>query len=287
MPAPFQASANALFHTEVRRVTRLSPGFVRITLTGAHLNQFAAHGLDQRIKILLPTIAQPAFDDELLHESEWRRRWRDLPVADRPALRSYTTSAVRPDLREIDLDFYVHERPGPASSWAVQARAGHRLLVSGPHNRLTDRPYGIQWSPGAATDVLLAGDETAFPAIRGIASALHPTIRTTIILETGDPADAAWLTRELPAHTTTVHLRGPADDGRALVDAVAHWTRGAGSAAAGRGSNFYAWLATESGRVAQLRELLLHGAGIAPAQVHSQGYWNARPRGARRFEGGA
>jgi len=278
MPAPFHASANALFDTEVRLVRRLSPGFVRITLTGAQLNRFAAHGLDQRIKILVPAGAYPAvFGDELLHESEWRRRWRDLPSSDRPALRSYTTSAVRPDLREVDLDFYVHARPGPASSWAEAATAGQRLLVSGPSSRLSENRYGIQWAPGSASRVLLAGDETAFPAIRGIVQAMHPSIRATIMLEAGDPLDAAWLTPDLQPHRVTVHRRGPADGGSTLLGAVEAWIRGPGAGAAGLGDDFYAWLATESGQVSRLRGLLL-GAGIASERVHAQGYWNDRVR---------
>lgn len=278
MTRPFASSANVLFDTEVRRVERLSPGFVRITLTGAHLNQFAAHGLDQRIKILLCSGAYPAaFDADLLPESEWRRRWRDTAAPERPVLRSYTTSAVRPGRREVDLDFYVHESPGPASAWAETAEPGARLLVSGPSSRLTDRPYGIQFSPGEATQVMLAGDETAFPAIRGIASALHPAVRATIILEAGDAADAAWLVRDLPRHTVAVHRRASGVGGSALLPAVAEWTRGAGADAAARGDGFYAWLATESGQVARLRDLL-HASGIAPARVHSQGYWNDRER---------
>jgi len=283
MPAPFHASANALFDTEVRQVRRLSPGFVRITLTGPRLNLFATHGLDQRIKILVPSApfgAYPTiFGDELLHEPEWRRRWRGLASGDRPALRSYTASAVRPDLREIDLDFYVHARPGPASSWAQAATAGQRLLVSGPSNRLSDNRYGIQWAPGTATRVLLAGDETAFPAIRGIVGALHPSIRATIVLEAGDPVDAAWLTPDLQGHSVTLRRRGEADGGSTLLRAVEAWTRGPGAGEAGRGDDFYAWLATESRQVGRLRDLLL-GAGIASERVHAQGYWNDRVRDA-------
>lgn len=288
MATPFQSSANALFDTEVRLVRRLSPGFLRLTLAGEQLNRFSAHGLDQRIKILVPAGAYPSvFDDELLHESEWRRRWRDLPVDDRPVLRSYTTSAVRPDEREIDLDFFVHTRPGPASSWAVNARAGERMLVSGPSSRLNDHRHGIQWAPGLATRVLLAGDETAFPAIRGIVRGLHPSVRAWILLEVGDPADAAWLTAELPGHRVSVHRRsevgsggtgsGEAGGGGALVAAVAAWTRAAGAGAAGLGDDFYAWLATESRQVGRLRDLLQR-AGIEPGRVHSQGYWNDRAR---------
>ena len=278
MPAPFHASANALFDTEVSQVSRLSPGFVRITLAGAQLNRFAVHGLDQRIKILVPCGPYPAvFNDELLHESEWRRRWRDLSSSDRPALRSYTTSAVRPDLREVDLDFYVHARPGPASSWAVAATVGQRLLVSGPSSRLSENRHGIQWSPGSATQVLLAGDETAFPAIRGIVSAMHPSIRATIVLETGDPLDAAWLTPDLQGHRVAVYRREPADGGSMLLGAVEAWLRGPGAGSAGLGGDFYAWLATESGQVSRLRGLLLQ-SGIVSERVHAQGYWNDRAR---------
>jgi len=226
----------------------------------------------------VPTEEYPAlFDDELLHESEWRRRWRHGADADRPALRSYTISAVRPGRREVDLDFYVHARPGPASSWAHTARVGARLLVSGPSSRLTDQPYGIQWSPGEAVQVLLAGDETAFPAIRGIASTLTSAIRTTIILEAGDPADADWLIRDLPGRSVSVHRRAPDAGGSALLPAVEAWTRVAGAGAAALGDGFYAWVATESTQVARLR-VLLQSAGIEPGRVHSQGYWNDRVR---------
>ena len=128
-----------------------------------------------------------------------------------------------------------------------------------------------------ATRVLLAGDETAFPAIRGIVSALHPLTRATIILEAGDPADAAWLTRDIRNHTVTVHRRGPADEGSALLRAVEAWSRAAGSGAGGLGDDFYAWLAAESRHVAQLRDLLFR-TGISPERVHAQGYWNDRAR---------
>jgi NADPH-dependent ferric siderophore reductase len=278
MARPFRSSANVLFDTEVRRVSRLSPGFVRLTLTGAHLNQFAAHGLDQRIKILVPTGRYHShFDDELVHESEWRRRWRDGADTDRPALRSYTISAVRPGQREVDIDFFVHASPGPASSWALTAKLGARLLVSGPSSRLTEQASGIQWSPGGAVQVLLAGDETAFPAIRGIASTLPPSIRTTIILEVGDPADADWLIRDLPGRSVSVYRRARSAGGFALLPAVEAWTRAAGADAAALGAGFYAWVATESSQVARVRALLQE-AGIDPGRVHSQGYWNDRVR---------
>ena len=281
MTTPFQSSSNALFHTVVRQVDRLSPGFLRVTVGGDQLHRFAPYGLDQRIKILVPHEGYPAvFDDELLHESEWRRRWRDLPGADRPVLRSYTVSAVRPEHRGVDLDFYVHELPGPASDWAMRAVIGDRLLLSGPDVRLNDHRHGIQWAPGRAAEVLLAGDETAFPAIRGIALALRPAVHARILLEVGDPLDAVWLTDDLaalPGLTVTVHDRGTDSGGSALVRAVEDWTRQHGAAAAAAETGFYAWLATESSQVATLRDLL-HRTEIRSDRVHSQGYWNSRAR---------
>lgn len=281
VPVNLHTSPNVLFDMRVSATRWLSPGFVRVTLAGSQASVFAARGLDQRVKILLPGRGFPAsFDDDLMPELEWRRRWRALPVTDRPVMRSYTPSDVRPGRGELDLDFYVHERPGPASSWATSAVAGDRLLVSGPDIGRGQPLHGVQWRPGAASWLLLAGDETAFPAIRRIASALAPEVSAHVLLEAGDPDDIAWLVADLhERHSVTVTLRSHKVErgARALAVAVSAWLVDHGSEAAHSGDGFYAWFATESGEIAGLRELMGR-AGISLERVHSQGYWRDQPR---------
>lgn len=273
----FRTSPNVLFATVVTRVVRLSPGFVRVTLTGPDLGVFAPYGLDQRIKILL---GEPC--DGLLPglpEREWRRVWRAVPEHRRPVLRSYTAYEVRPDARELDLDFYVHDPAGPASEWALAARPGDPLLVSGPDVRAGAPDHGVQWCPGGATErVLLAADETAYPAVRGILAALPAGVRATVLLEAGHAADAATLDDVTAGHDAHVLLRDGRRGGQALVAAVEAWAAEHGPAAAAAGDAFYAWVATESTRLAGARAALA-GAGLAPERVHTQGYWHDRPRG--------
>ena len=49
-----QIPAYRTFVVHVARLQRLSPSFLRVTLTGADLDQCAPNGWDQRIKVLLP-----------------------------------------------------------------------------------------------------------------------------------------------------------------------------------------------------------------------------------------
>lgn len=277
----FAASPNVLFATRVARVRRLSPGFVRVTLTGPQLARFAPHGLDQRIKILL---GPPC--PELVPgtpERAWRRVWRAVPQERRPVLRSYTAYAVRPEVGEIDLDFYVHDPAGPASDWALTAAPGDPLLVSGPDARAGRPDHGVQWEPGdAVREVLVAGDETAFPAVRGILTALPPGVGARVLLEAGDPADAATLDDVTAGRTASVLLRGDLPGGAALAAGVAAWAREHGAAAGALGAAFYAWVATESTRVGGVREAVL-ASGVPSARLHTQGYWHdraGRPRAA-------
>ncbi|MEU9609759.1 siderophore-interacting protein [Streptomyces sp. NPDC048057] len=277
--SPFHGSPNVLFETRVRAVRRLSPGFVRLTLCGPSLDVFAPYGLDQRVKLLVPEDGYAAafdFDGDVLPESQWRARWRALPEAERPAMRSYTTSGIRPAAREVDVDFYVHARPGPASGWAARAREGERVLLSGPDVRRSDPSYGIQWSPGRADRFLLVGDETAFPAIRNIMSSLGPSARVRAVLEVGDAADVAVMGEPRAGHEVTAHRRRDGSTG-ALTAAVDAWIAERGAEAAALGEGFYAWLATESTRVAGLRDRL-RAAGVPPHRIHAQGYWHDRVR---------
>lgn len=280
MSVNLPTSPNVLFDMRVSATRWLSPGFIRVTLAGSKARVFAARGLDQRVKILLPGPGfSESFDDDLIPELEWRRRWRALPVPDRPIMRSYTPSEVRPERGEIDLDFFVHARPGPASSWATSAVAGDRLLVSGPDVGRGLPLHGVQWRPGAASWALLAGDETAFPAIRRIVSDLSPDVSAHVLLETGDPADIAWVIADLhERHSVTMTVRSHevVRGARALTGSVDAWLVDHGSEAAHSGEGFYAWLATESGEIAGLRELMGR-AGIPVERVHTQGYWRDRP----------
>ena len=278
MTVPFSASANTLFEATVLRLSWLSEHFVRVTLTGPNLQLVAPGGLDQRVKLLLPVEGNypEVFTDALLHESDWRREWRAIAADRRPLLRSYTTSDVRPALGEVDIDFFIHHPAGPASAWAQAAQRCDRMLLSAPDSRMGTAGYGIQWRPGAAQRLLVVGDETAFPAIRGIAASLAGGVRARIMLDVLDPADAGWLVEELAGHTVTVH-RCDGDAGDALADAVASWCESAAPTTPAEGEDFYAWLATESVRLSRLRERVL-ATGVAPGRAHSQGYWNATGR---------
>ncbi|MEV4845131.1 siderophore-interacting protein [Micromonospora matsumotoense] len=273
----FRNSPNILFETAVTATRRLSPGFVRITLGDERLRELAPHHLDQRIKIMLPVAGDyPAELRAGLPEQEWRREWRAIPNPERPRLRSYTAYRTRPAAGELDLDFYLHQPHGPASGWAAAARPGDRLLLSGPHVGAGHPGYGVQWEPGPAMRVLIAADETAYPAVRGILPSLGPGVRATVLLEAGTVADAATLDDVTASHPVEVRLRGGAPGGTVLTAMVGDWLAGHGPAAAAAEANFYAWTATESSRIAEVRRLFTE-AGIDPERVHTQGYWHDRP----------
>ncbi|MFI9641172.1 siderophore-interacting protein [Micromonospora sp. NPDC051925] len=275
--AAFRNSPNVLFETVVTATRRLSPGFVRVTLGDERLRELAPHQLDQRIKIMLPVTGDyPAELRAGQPEQEWRREWRSIPDRERPWLRSYTAYRTRPAAGELDLDFYLHQPHGPASGWAAAARPDDRLLLSGPHVRAGQPGYGVQWEPGPADQVLIAADETAYPAVRGILPSLGPGVRATVLLEAGAAADAATLDDVTGGHSVEVRLRGGDRGGTALTALVGDWLAEHGAAAAGSGTRFYAWVATESSKIAQVRRLFT-AADVDPQQVHTQGYWHDRP----------
>ncbi len=64
------------------------------------------------------------------------------------------------------MDFAVHNPPGPAAAWALDCLAGDRITALGPAEA---ENAGIDFRPPPDTDwILLAGDESALPAISGI-----------------------------------------------------------------------------------------------------------------------
>ncbi|MDQ1128139.1 siderophore-interacting protein [Microbacterium sp. SORGH_AS_0888] len=264
---PWEYSA---FPVSVAATTRLSPGFIRLTLTGASLRHFAPWGLDQRIKLVIPMPdgTHPDFgltQQPTPHPREWYARWKALPPEGRNALRTYTPSAIRADAAEIDVDVFLHRPHGPASAWAHACRPGDELIVTGPDIRVGHTGYGIHYSPPAPPSrLLLIGDESALPAINNILAATSD-IPAEVFLELGDPADDILAVRgdHVGCHVMTRGAPPGAHIERALRDASAD------VAAAGT----YAWIAGEAAAVVRLRTHLVAERGLPKDAVAFLGYW--------------
>jgi NADPH-dependent ferric siderophore reductase len=301
------AQPYSIFHVEVARTRRLSPSFLRVTFTGEHLAHFADLGHDQRIKVVLPL---PGVDiAEFPDGPDWYQRWRALPDERRHPLRTYTVRAVRQAEREVDVDFVLHGDGGPASRWASAARAGDRVALVGPDARYPGPIAGREWAPPAdARRLLLAGDETAVPAISVIAESLSGDVPATILLEVPHREDVLGL-RTRPGVEVTWLPRDGAAHGARLVPAVreaaAELARELATAPAAElddvdvdrellwevpdpaavtsCAGLYAWLAGEAGVVKALRRHLVQEAGVDRRAVAFMGYWRlgrSEPTGA-------
>ncbi|WP_313822210.1 siderophore-interacting protein [Citricoccus sp.] len=229
------------YRTRVTRISRLGGHFVRFTFADDDLRFFGTGGLDQRIKLMLPRADGTLPDVGLFAEPapammEWYTRWRELPDGERNAMRTYTVRAVRPEVREIDVDFVLHGTAGPASAWALGAAVGDEMVILGPDERSETggrgRSGGIEWDPGSARTVLMVGDETAAPAICAILETLDASFSGHVFIEVPDAGDI------LPVSTPTgVQLnwlaRGDRPHGRAVTEAVQAWGREFGAEVAG------------------------------------------------------
>lgn len=304
-----------LGEVEVVRAERVTPSFVRVELGGEVLADFGTPGpvLDQRFKIIFPNAAGalPSFAHA---DASWWTSWMEIPEDERGSMRTYTVRDVLgegADTRVV-VDIVVHEThdddplDGAGNKWALQARPGQRLVVMAP--RRGHEFGGIEWSPGDATRLLLVGDETAVPAIRGVlrdlpadasgAAFLEVPVDGDVLEDVTAPAGVSvtWLPRnggargeELHA-AVLAHLTGSAPTESVdvtdeeidpdLWETPVYSSSGEqvaeATAVPSDGAPFaglYAWIAGESKVVTGLRRKLVNDLGLDRSQVAFMGYW--------------
>lgn len=275
------------FDAWVQRVRDLTPHFRRITFCGPALETFGVPGptADLRIKLLLPTPGHPLArlgtpDGEL--ESGWYQEWLRREQPGRGFIRSYTVRALRtvPGGRELDVDFVIHpvtaSHGAPASEWAGAATPGTPVVIIGPEvNAITAATLrsetGIRWDPQGTRRVLLAGDETAVPAICSILEGLPADISGHAFLEVPDMYDVGTVTTASAVRVTWL-ARKPvgASRGELLNEAVLAALDSAGQPDPG----LYAWVAAEAGTVKCLRRQLVNQAGLDPKRSEFRAYWS-------------
>jgi len=254
----------ALFRAEVVRVEQLTPHLRRITFAGPDLAGCVSAGLDQRIKLFFPL---PGQTDPVVPEGpDWYAEFRAMPDGVRPPIRTFTIRALRPAELELDVDFVLHGDTGPASTWAGRATPGDRLAILGPDARHTP-VVGYEYKPGADTDwTLLAGDETALPAITAIVSTLPAGRRALVFAEVETPLEMRPFSSAADLRVTWLSRAGaPAVGGGLLREAIAATVFPDGTP--------YAWLAGESSAITDLRRHLVNERGIVKENVYFSGYW--------------
>lgn len=232
----------------VVRTTRLSPTMVRVVF--GDLTAFAPNGFtDAYVKLIFPRAPYP----QPLDLDRIRQEW---PVDQWPVVRTYTVRAFDPAAHELTVDFVVHGSTGVAGPWAASARPGDTLFVRGP---------GGAYAPDPAADWhLLAGDESALPAIAATLEALPADACGHAVIEVPGPESRVSLVAPAGVAVSWLHS-GYRAVGERLVEVV----RGIELPLA----DVQAFVHGEAGWVAQLRRLLRVDRQLPARRLSISGYW--------------
>jgi len=235
---------------EVVAVRRVTPRLVSVALGGDTLAGFEIAAPTQHVKILFPA---PGEDAPTLPEAgpDGPRFPDDRP---RPVMRTFTPRRFDAASNTLDVEFVLHDE-GPASAWARRARVGHRLAVAGPGGRMP-----LVLGPGRW---IVAGDESAIPAVGTLLAALPASASAEVYLEVTDSSDQMALDSAADVSASWLH-RAPGAFGTSLETALSEATL---TGAAG------VWVACEAGAVRRIRQALLSGRSLDPSLLVTRGYW--------------
>jgi NADPH-dependent ferric siderophore reductase len=247
-PTPIRREPPALRRVRVVRRQAVTPRLERVTLGGPELV-----GLDPglpaaSVRLLLPR-------DGALVLPEWNGNEFLLPGGSRPALRTLTPRRWDAVRSELDVEIVLHG-DSPLSTWATSVEPGDVAALSG-----TGRGYTID---EAATPVVLAGDESALPAISVLLEALPPRTEVTVVVEVARP-DARL---DLPAHPGADTTWHDLPDGAAPGDALVAAVRAIAIDPAAR-----VWVAGEAASVQRIRTHLFDDRSLPRSHCTVRGYW--------------
>jgi NADPH-dependent ferric siderophore reductase len=126
-----------------------------------------------------------------------------LPPEKGPSVRTMTVRHVDVAAREITVDIVVHGEHGIAGPWAAAAQSGLPIYLMGPGGAYTPDP--------AADWHLLAGDESALPAIAAALEALPANAVGKAFIEVAGHEDEIPLIAPESVEVSWVHRGGRAD----------------------------------------------------------------------------
>lgn len=254
-------------HATVLRVERIAPPIVRVTVSGPEFGDFTSAGPADHVRVFFPdaatgelvapTPAGPGEDGIVRPDrASISRDFTPLPRAvDGGSLMSTV---------ELDLDFFVHPDPGPASAWAESARPGDELVILGPR--------GSRRAPQDIDGLVLICDETSLPSASRWVRDVPAGTPVDVIATVSGAGD--WVPGYLGALPgVRVHTVAPDSSGMTVLAAL--------DRLGPIGDGTFVWAAGEASSLVPVRRHLRRTLGLPAAQAQVSGYWR---RGIEAFD---
>lgn len=246
-------------------VEQVAPVLLRVRVTGPDFADFTSGGPADHVRVFFPDpetgelvapIAAGPGEDGIVRPDG------SMHARDFTPLRVHTEA----DEVTVDLDFYLHPSPGPASRWAGEAGVGDELVIVGPR--------GSRGAPHGAARLVLVCDETALPSATRWAAEVPTATSVDLLALTAD--DGSWVGPYIAATSgrddVTVHRLDAAGDPEEVVAAVD---------AVGVDASTFVFAAGEASALVPLRRHLRRTLGLPAEQVALSGYWK---RGTSGFD---
>lgn len=236
----------------VVRTEQLTSRMVRVVLGGEGLAGFTpTEFTDQYVNALFLPAGAPydvPFDLEAARAGDADH----APKGRRETIRRWD-----PDTREVTIDLVTHGDEGHAGRFALSARPGDRLQMTGPNGG---------YAPSSDADWhLLVGDESTLPAIGAALDAMSEgaVVRVVAVVDDGD--HEIGLTSPAEVETVWVHRHEHEGDAHALLHAVETLQFPAGTP--------QVFVHGEAGEVRSIRKHLLGERGIPREGQSISPYW--------------
>ncbi|MDF0598421.1 siderophore-interacting protein [Psychromarinibacter halotolerans] len=234
------------FHfATVQAVTQQSPNFVRLEMQCDGVDTLLEGGM--HFSLLLPPEGRAAVWPRI--GTRGRTVW---PEGDDTLHRAvYTFVSLDPDAGRFAFDVYQHG-DGRAAMWAGSVRPGAQVAIMGPG--------GGRLPPG--DDLVLAGDDTALPAIRRILEQSAPDRTGDVLIELGDAADICDL--PLPAGMSVTWLLR--SEGQDLWQALM-------ALPPRRGEGVFVWVAAEPELMRKAKKMFHNKWDLPATQGSFSAFW--------------
>ncbi len=230
----------------------ITPHMRRVVVATDDARHFVEGGLHARL-LIPPKGREPVWPHT---EPDGRLHW---PKGnDALTIRAYTIRSIDLDRGEMNIDFVVHEGDDvPGATWALTARPGDPAGLIGPGGG------GVP----AARKLILAGDETALPAIARIAASVPADAELRILLEVADKQEEQPLTSSASMDVTWLHRNGAA---AGTTDSLERILRDIVPAA---DPETFVWVACEQRQARAVRAFVKSEIARDPGTFSIAAYW--------------